>query len=99
MSRKTCDREVGCYAKRQGVDYLFCKGELVSNSVEVFGSENSCLCLEVEDLVDQFLNIAPKGSTVLVKGSRSAKMEDFINLLIERLTADGIDKLSEKEFI
>lgn len=100
-------QEVGRYAQQKGIDQLFTLGELsqsatgafVAASNEANTSQASRHFLSKEDLVEQLIKeielvngtTAPE-VTVLVKGSRSAKME----LVIEQVTAARTDNNKNK---
>ncbi len=73
--------ELGEYAKSQGVDDLFCVGGLSAHTSEAFGSSHYD---SFEALVEQLKENIKQSSdvmTVLVKGSRSAKMERVVEAL------------------
>ncbi|AIL32316.1 UDP-N-acetylmuramoyl-L-alanyl-D-glutamate--2,6-diaminopimelate ligase [Basilea psittacipulmonis] len=74
-----CHQEVGQYAKQKGIDYLLSKGHYTRYaSQEVETGQHFD---DLKTLVDTIVSLKPK--TVLVKGSRSAKMEAVIELLEE----------------
>lgn len=75
-------REIGAYAKRAGVDYFFCIGRYMQFASETFGSDKSKHCLTMEGLIEEFGRIIPKSANVLVKGSRAAGMERFIDAFV-----------------
>jgi len=68
-------REVGAYARTQGVSQLLALGEETRHAVEAFG-EGARHFATVEDLISKI-----KADTVLVKGSRFMKMERVVAAL------------------
>jgi UDP-N-acetylmuramoyl-tripeptide--D-alanyl-D-alanine ligase len=78
-------QKVGEYAKQKGVDQLYSLGVLSQNSSDVFGNQGrhfSCL----EKLVEYMNhNVSPEQCdiSILVKGSRSARMELVVKALEE----------------
>lgn len=75
-------RQLGEKAKQQGIDALYSLGELSRASSEAFaGKHFTDLDALVVDLVSYFNQLTGK-VTVLVKGSRSARMERVVEALI-----------------
>ncbi|MEJ6476337.1 UDP-N-acetylmuramoyl-tripeptide--D-alanyl-D-alanine ligase [Pseudoalteromonas piscicida] len=80
-------REVGEYAKQQGIDELFSLGVLSSSASNVFEKPNRHFSTR-ENLLKALKVVLAEQSgqcTVIVKGSRSARME----LLVEELVNAG----------
>ncbi|MCO7198190.1 UDP-N-acetylmuramoyl-tripeptide--D-alanyl-D-alanine ligase [Pseudoalteromonas sp. OANN1] len=80
-------REVGEYAKQQGIDELFSLGVLSSSASNVFEKPNRHFSTR-ENLMKALRVVLAEQSgqcTVIVKGSRSARME----LLVEELVNAG----------
>ena len=75
-------REVGEAARASGVDRLFAFGDLASNIAEGFG-ENARWFASLEALVDELSSDLSADVNVLVKGSRSMRMERVIDALRE----------------
>ena len=75
-------REVGEAARASGVDRLFAFGDLASNIAEGFG-ENARWFASLEGLVDELSADLSADVNVLVKGSRSMRMERVIDALRE----------------
>ena len=74
-SRAAAHIEVGSYARNQGVDALFVLGVDAKKSAEAFG-ENAHSFDDLEALITALLTVMP--AHVLVKGSRSARMERVV---------------------
>lgn len=74
--------EVGAYASDCGVERLYCLGTLSRAACEAFGSARRYD--ELERLLDDLAAELEPGVTVLVKGSRSARMERVVDGLRER---------------
>jgi UDP-N-acetylmuramoyl-tripeptide--D-alanyl-D-alanine ligase len=81
-------REVGEAARASGVDRLFAYGDLASSAVEGFG-ENARWYGSLDALVDELSEALTADIRVLVKGSRSMRMERVIDALRE---ADAVSK-------
>jgi len=70
----TLHSEIGLYAKTNGIDKLLGFGPLSENAIVTFGSNGKHFDSK-QALVDHLKQIVTKDSTVLIKGSRSMKME------------------------
>jgi UDP-N-acetylmuramoyl-tripeptide--D-alanyl-D-alanine ligase len=75
-------REVGEAARASGVDRLFAYGDLASSAVEGFG-ENARWYASLDALVDELSEALTADVSVLVKGSRSMRMERVVDALRE----------------
>lgn len=73
-------REVGAYARAQGIEKLFAVGALSANTVAGFGGD-ARLFEDKQALGEYLLADLKRGVTVLVKGSRSAGMEAIVQLI------------------
>ncbi len=76
-------REVGVYAKKKGVRLILTVGELSKNISEAFG-EGAEHFHDKDSLLQKFDLIEKDKIMVLVKGSRSARMETVVKALSER---------------
>ncbi|WP_394202294.1 UDP-N-acetylmuramoyl-tripeptide--D-alanyl-D-alanine ligase [Shewanella waksmanii] len=74
--------QLGEMAKAKGIDMLFCLGELSRHSAEAFGGvHHSDFNQLIAELVEYINGLSGK-VTILVKGSRSAKMERVVEALV-----------------
>ena len=73
--------DVGRRAKEAGIDSLYATGELSSNTVEAFG-ENGFYCKDKKELIDALQEKLTGNDVVLVKGSRSAAMEEVVERIL-----------------
>ena len=73
---------LGCYAKEKGVSYLVCVGSVASIAGAAFRSEggDAVFCDTHEEAANVVSALGEKHA-ILVKGSRSAKMENVIEAL------------------
>ncbi|MBT8078532.1 MAG: UDP-N-acetylmuramoyl-tripeptide--D-alanyl-D-alanine ligase [Gammaproteobacteria bacterium] len=72
--------EVGFAVKKAGVDFLLATGELSKRAVAAFGAGASWFS-SVAHLADSLSQQVDSGSNVLVKGSRSMRMERVVEAL------------------
>ncbi|WP_416140211.1 UDP-N-acetylmuramoyl-tripeptide--D-alanyl-D-alanine ligase [Halomonas sp. HK25] len=72
--------EIGVYARKLGIDFLGTCGEAARAASRAFGA-GGCHFQEREALVRHALHHLPPGASVLVKGSRSAAMEQVVTAL------------------
>ncbi len=83
-------QEVGEYAKAQGIDVLFTLGVLSQNTSDAFARKNTAISEHFSDraaLSEQLFALLAteeqtNNSQILVKGSRSAHMEDVVEDII-----------------
>ncbi|MBI3774556.1 MAG: UDP-N-acetylmuramoyl-tripeptide--D-alanyl-D-alanine ligase [Gammaproteobacteria bacterium] len=73
-------RDIGTAAAAAGIDALYTVGELSAHSASVFGGEQRHFASQ-EELMTYLLPMLALGTTVLVKGSRSAHMERVVGAL------------------
>ena len=78
--------EAGRYARESGIDCLVCVGELAAHAASEFG-ENSASFTEKAEVAELLRRRLGAEHTVLFKGSRGARMEEIIELLLEPSTA------------
>lgn len=74
-------REVGAYAKQKGIDYLLTFGAATEASSQAF-AEGAQHFTELPDLLKALAELAP--AAVLVKGSRSMRMERVVQDLLDK---------------
>jgi UDP-N-acetylmuramoyl-tripeptide--D-alanyl-D-alanine ligase len=74
--------EVGEAARASGVNRLFAYGDLAASAAEGFG-ENASWYASIDALVDELCADMNSDVTVLVKGSRSMRMERVVDALRE----------------
>ena len=75
-------REVGEAVRTSGVDRLFAYGELAASAAEGFG-EHASWFASMDAMVDELSETLTSDVNVLVKGSRSMRMERVIDALRE----------------
>ncbi|MFN0163286.1 MAG: UDP-N-acetylmuramoyl-tripeptide--D-alanyl-D-alanine ligase [Burkholderiales bacterium] len=73
-------REVGAYARERGIDRLLAMGEETAPAVEGFGA-GATRFADVDEVGVAARALARPGATLLVKGSRSARMERVVEML------------------
>ena len=74
---------IGKRARAAGIEHLWCCGPLSHAAVDVFGS-NARHFTDRRELAMALRQVLVAGDTVLVKGSRSAQMEQVVAALLER---------------
>lgn len=84
-------REVGAYAREQGLEGLYAVGRLSALAVEAFG-EGGRLFASKTELTEVLRNQLTAEVRVLVKGSRSAGMEEVVAGLTEHNDNHNDDK-------
>lgn len=72
--------DAGKYAKETGVDSLYSFGKLAAYAAKEFGEKGFCYERH-EDMIDALHHELSQDVTLLVKGSRSMKMENVVNAL------------------
>ena len=72
--------EIGAYAKTAGIEKFYALGELTKNAVTAFGA-NAMHFETVEALAESLKGMMNAETTVLVKGSRSMRMERVVDAI------------------
>lgn len=72
--------DIGRYAKNCGVSRVFATGRLSAHIVESYGTPETFF-RDKSRLIETLKNMINKETVVLIKGSRSAKMEDVVEAL------------------
>ena len=80
-SAKDFHAEVGCKGKVAGVDSLYATGELSVNTVAAFG-ENGFYYKTKKELINALQEKLTENDVVLVKGSRSAAMDEVVEQIL-----------------
>lgn len=75
-------REVGEYAQATGIDQLLATGQLSKEAVAGFGEQGQWFA-DKDALVRHLRKTLDENTTALVKGSRSAAMDEVVNQLID----------------
>ncbi|HEY9030613.1 MAG TPA: UDP-N-acetylmuramoyl-tripeptide--D-alanyl-D-alanine ligase [Kangiella sp.] len=74
-------REVGEYAKEKNINQLLVNGQWVKYSAEAFG-DNAQWFENKEFLVSHLMSVIQSDYKILVKGSRSAQMEQVVDAMV-----------------
>ncbi|RDX36256.1 UDP-N-acetylmuramoyl-tripeptide--D-alanyl-D-alanine ligase, partial [Kangiella sp. HD9-110m-PIT-SAG07] len=80
-------KEIGLYAKEQGVTKIFATGNEVAHTIEAFGAGGEIFA-EKEALVAALKAQLQSTHIILIKGSRSARMERVVQALQEPQQTD-----------
>lgn len=75
-------QEIGHYAKQKGIDILCATGKLSCYTAEAFGQSAKFFPVKA-DLITFLKNQLQSNQAILVKGSRSAKMEEVVEALVQ----------------
>ncbi len=81
-------REIGAYAKTQGISALLALGDLMREAVGAFGA-GAAHASSLADLLTMLAAHDRHGVTILVKGSRFMKMERVVAALVGAAAAGG----------
>ena len=79
-------REVGAYARQCAIDTLYTLGPETAAAALAFGAGAETFA-DVAAVIEATRAIAVAGTTVLVKGSRSARMERVVHALVNQTAA------------
>jgi len=82
--------EIGRKAKNAGIDTLYATGKLSENAAEAFG-ENGFYFKNKNELIKALNKNVTAESVVLVKGSRSAAMEEVVERILTHKIRPGKD--------
>jgi UDP-N-acetylmuramoyl-tripeptide--D-alanyl-D-alanine ligase len=90
LNARIYHEEVGIYAKEKGIDGLFTLGVLSQNASEMFNGDGKHFSSRTQlmEHLCQTIDQAEQKITVLVKGSRSAKMELVVEALVVNYGAE-----------
>lgn len=81
---KSMHEEIGVFAKQSGLKQLFCYGKNTAFTAHTFGV-NAQHFEDYDTLISALKNDMTADTTVLVKGSRSMKMETVVNAIIQSI--------------
>jgi UDP-N-acetylmuramoyl-tripeptide--D-alanyl-D-alanine ligase len=73
-------RETGELARGKGIDQLYCLGELSRHACDAFGDGASSF-VDIHELTGQLVGALESDVTLLIKGSRSMRMERIVRQL------------------
>jgi UDP-N-acetylmuramoyl-tripeptide--D-alanyl-D-alanine ligase len=79
--QESLHKEIGDYAKQKGIDHLFVTGRLVVHAVEAF-ADNGHYFESKSALIEALNDFLTGREVVLVKGSRSAAMEEVVERIL-----------------
>jgi len=82
--------DVGAQARRDGIDRLFTVGPLAESAVEGFG-EGAYHFASQQALIETLQSELKADVTLLIKGSRTARMERVVEALAADEIIDGVD--------
>lgn len=75
-------RQMGEKSRQAGIDCLICVGEATKAAAQAFGSK--AICVDTNDEAAQIcLGLLGPNVSVLVKGSRSAALEEVVNVITD----------------
>ena len=74
-------QQVGAYAQAKQIDALYCVGAFSEHTAQGYGTQAQRFS-EQSELIAALSAAIPQGATILVKGSRSARMENVVQALL-----------------
>lgn len=75
-------QSIGSYAAEMDIDSVLAVGEFAGDVKQGFAKENCETFGDVKSLIEAFQKLKPLSGTVLIKGSRSMRLERVVNHLI-----------------
>ena len=90
---RQCHEEVGEFAANLKLDAVYSSGVLTRFTQNAFGGEGQHFSSQ-QELIQKLKQEAISGTTILVKGSRSAHMEKVVNALMESSSEMGAEDAS-----
>jgi UDP-N-acetylmuramoyl-tripeptide--D-alanyl-D-alanine ligase len=75
--------DLGVYARQQHIDAVFACGQFAQNTIDGFGAAGPVFATK-QAIAEMLLPLMNKNTTVLVKGSRSSRMEDVVEIICRR---------------
>ena len=94
-NEKKLHEDVGGYAAEDGINEVYCIGNLSRYMADAARVNPDCRVLHfetVQDFIGEMPRLIRKGDTVLVKASHFMKFDD----IVKALTEDGPDRKDEK---
>jgi UDP-N-acetylmuramoyl-tripeptide--D-alanyl-D-alanine ligase len=79
-------REMGAYARERAIDAVFALGPEAAEAAHAFGAGAEAFA-DVDAVIEAARAAALPGTTLLVKGSRSARMERVVRALLDQSAA------------
>jgi UDP-N-acetylmuramoyl-tripeptide--D-alanyl-D-alanine ligase len=83
---KALHRDVGVHMAKMGVDFVLTTGEDAKEALLTYsngGGANFCHCEDPEDIANQIREFSRPHDIILIKGSRSMRLEKVIDALDE----------------
>lgn len=77
--------QLGAYAKQKNIDHFFTLGVLTQHASEAYGTQTGQHhFVDRDSLIAEIKNLATPNTTILIKGSRSAKMDLVVSALCSK---------------
>ena len=90
---RQCHEEIGTFASDRKIDFLYTCGVLTRFTQSAFDGEGEHFSNQ-QELIQKIKQEANSGTTILVKGSRSAHMEKVVTALMETSTQSSTEPAS-----